>query len=62
MRLAELEQESLATRRVLERVPQAHLSWKPHPRSMDTIPELPVFVQQEARHVDDLSLTEADGS
>jgi uncharacterized damage-inducible protein DinB len=32
--LAELEHESLTTRRVLERVPQAHLSWKPHPRSM----------------------------
>ena len=66
--LAELEQESLTTRRVLERVP--HLSWKPHPKSMslgqlalhvatvpgnvaelasmDTIPEPPAFVQQEA--------------
>ena len=32
--LSELEQESLTTRRVLERVPQAHLSWKPHPKSM----------------------------
>jgi uncharacterized damage-inducible protein DinB len=32
--LAELEQESEATRRVLERVPAAHLSWKPHPKSM----------------------------
>jgi uncharacterized damage-inducible protein DinB len=32
--LAELEQESVTTRRVLERVPQAHLSWKPHPKSM----------------------------
>ena len=32
--LAELEQESLTTRRVLERVPQEHLSWKPHPKSM----------------------------
>jgi uncharacterized damage-inducible protein DinB len=32
--LAELEQESLTTRRVLERVPQTHLSWKPHPKSM----------------------------
>jgi len=31
--LAELEQEAHATRRVLERVPQAHLSWKPHPKS-----------------------------
>ena len=68
--LMELEQESLATRRVLERVPHAHLSWKPHQKSMslgqlalhvatvpgnvaelasmDTIPELPAFVQQEA--------------
>src|SRR3954465_2437154 len=32
--LAELDQEAVATRRVLERIPQAHLSWKPHPKSM----------------------------
>ena len=32
--LAELEQESQTTRRVLERVPQTHLSWKPHPKSL----------------------------
>src|SRR5258706_8297688 len=32
--LAELEQEAHTTRRVLERVPHAHLSWKPHPKSM----------------------------
>jgi len=32
--LAELEQESHTTRRVLERVPQAHLAWKPHAKSM----------------------------
>jgi uncharacterized damage-inducible protein DinB len=32
--LSELEQESQTTRRVLERVPQSHLSWKPHPKSM----------------------------
>jgi len=32
--LAELEQEAATTRRVLERVPDAHLSWKPHPKSM----------------------------
>ncbi|MEO5894510.1 MAG: DinB family protein [Vicinamibacterales bacterium] len=32
--LAELEQEAQATRRVLERVPEAHLAWKPHPKSM----------------------------
>jgi uncharacterized damage-inducible protein DinB len=68
--LGELEEESHATRRVLERVPQAHLSWKPHPKSMslgqlalhvamvpgnvaeiaamDTVPELPTFVHEEA--------------
>src|SRR6185503_13324126 len=32
--LAELEQEANTTRRVLERIPQAHLTWKPHPKSM----------------------------
>jgi uncharacterized damage-inducible protein DinB len=32
--IAELEQESQTTRRVLERVPQAHLGWRPHPKSM----------------------------
>ena len=32
--LAELEQEAETTRRVLERVPQAHLSWRPHAKSM----------------------------
>ena len=32
--LAELEQEAETTRRVLDRIPAAHLSWKPHPKSM----------------------------
>jgi uncharacterized damage-inducible protein DinB len=32
--LAELEQEARTTSRVLERIPQEHLSWKPHPKSM----------------------------
>jgi uncharacterized damage-inducible protein DinB len=32
--LAELDQEAEITRRVLERVPQSHLSWKPHQKSM----------------------------
>lgn len=32
--IAELEQEAHATRRVLDRVPQAKLSWKPHAKSM----------------------------
>ena len=41
--LAELEQEAETTRRVLERIPQAHLTWKPHPKSMS--------LGQLARHV-----------
>jgi uncharacterized damage-inducible protein DinB len=32
--LQELEQEAQTTRRVLERVPDAHLGWKPHVKSM----------------------------
>jgi len=32
--LMELEQEAIATRRLLERVPDDKLSWKPHPKSM----------------------------
>lgn len=32
--LAELRQEATTTRRVLERVPEEKLSWKPHPTSM----------------------------
>ncbi|MGV3711325.1 MAG: DinB family protein [Gemmatimonas sp.] len=31
--LAELDQEAKATERVLARVPQEHLSWRPHPKS-----------------------------
>ena len=33
-RLAELDQESRPTRRVLERVPDQHLTWKPGPQGM----------------------------
>jgi uncharacterized damage-inducible protein DinB len=81
--LQELEQESATTRRVLERVPQAHLNWKPHPKSMslgqlalhvavvpgnvaeiaalDTMPEAPTFVHQEATTAAELvpALTES---
>jgi uncharacterized damage-inducible protein DinB len=32
--LMELEQEAAATRRTLERVPEAKLSWRPHAKSM----------------------------
>ncbi len=32
--LEELEREAVTTRRLLERVPDAQLGWKPHPKSM----------------------------
>src|SRR5690348_10093643 len=32
--ISELEQEASTTRRVLERVPEASLAWKPHAKSM----------------------------
>jgi uncharacterized damage-inducible protein DinB len=32
--LQELETEAVTTKRVLERVPEAHLGWKPHAKSM----------------------------
>lgn len=32
--LTELDQETPTTRRVLERIPEAHLAWRPHPKSM----------------------------
>jgi len=41
--LAELEQEATTTRRVLERIPQAHLTWKPHPKSM-SLGQLALYV------------------
>ena len=41
--LQELEHESAATRRVLERVPQDRFDWKPHPKSM-TLGQLALHV------------------
>lgn len=32
--IAELQQEAATTRRVLERIPDQKLSWKPHPKSL----------------------------
>ena len=41
--LQELTAEAATTRRVLERVPESHLAWRPHPKSMS--------LGQLARHV-----------
>lgn len=43
--LMELEQEAATTRRVLERVPEAHLGFKPHPTSM-SLGQLALHVAQ----------------
>jgi uncharacterized damage-inducible protein DinB len=43
--IQELEQEAQTTRRVLERVPGAHLSWKPHKKSM-SLGQLALHVAQ----------------
>jgi uncharacterized damage-inducible protein DinB len=52
--LAELDQEAIATRRVLERVPPDRLDWRPHPKSRslgelaDHVAGIPGFVSQMA--------------
>jgi len=53
--LAELEQESQTTRRVLARVPQSHLSWKPHPKSM-SLGQLALHVATVPGNVAELAL------
>jgi len=52
--LQELEQEAQATRRVLERLPEESLQWKPHPKSMS--------LGQLAMHVSTLPGTIAEVS
>ena len=41
--LAEMEQEAVATRRILERLPADRLAWKPHPKSQ-TLGQLAMHV------------------
>ena len=64
--LAELEQESAATRRVLERAPDGRYDWKPHEKSMTLghlaelvarMPSWPVFMIKK----DELDLATVDG-
>jgi uncharacterized damage-inducible protein DinB len=55
--LAELEQEAATTRRVLERIPQAHLAWKPHPKSM-SLGQLSLHVATVPGNVAELAATD----
>lgn len=56
MFLPELDHEMGTTRRVLERVPDGHMEWRPHPKSMTLgrlathIAELPSFADRILRH------------
>jgi uncharacterized damage-inducible protein DinB len=52
--IMELEQESKATRRQLERVPDAHLGWRPHPKSM-SLGQLALHVAQTPGNVAQLA-------
>jgi uncharacterized damage-inducible protein DinB len=50
--ILEMQQEAVATRKVLERIPDARLAWKPHEKSMTIgrlgmhIAELPGWIKQ----------------
>ena len=53
--LQELEAEAVTTRRVLERVPEAHLGWKPHEKSM-SLGQLALHIATVPAAVAELSL------
>jgi uncharacterized damage-inducible protein DinB len=57
--IMELEHEAATTRRQLERVPDAHLSWKPHPKSM-SLGQLALHVAQTPGQVAQLASKSID--
>jgi uncharacterized damage-inducible protein DinB len=56
---AELQQEAGATRRVLERVPESQLQWKPHDKSM-SLGELAMHIAVIPRAISDLISEDAE--
>lgn len=54
--IAELRQEAATTRRLLERVPEDKLRWKPHPKSM-SLGELAMHIAMLPRGIVDLVST-----
>jgi uncharacterized damage-inducible protein DinB len=48
--LTELDQEAIATRRLLERIPDEKLDWKPHPKAR-TLGQLAVHIAQVQKQV-----------
>jgi uncharacterized damage-inducible protein DinB len=55
--LMELDQEAAATRRVLERVPEGKLSWRPHAKSM-SLGQLALHIATTPGNVAGLASTE----
>ena len=54
--LMEIDQEAATTRRLLERIPESKLTWRPHPKSM-TLGQLAWHVSQtQGRVVDAVSV------
>ena len=53
--LQELEQEAHTTRRVLERVPQQHMTWRPHPKSY-SLGQLALHIAQTPALVAELAM------
>ena len=54
--IGELRQEAVTTRRILERVPEEKLRWRPHPKSM-SLGELAMHVAMLPRGIVDLVST-----
>jgi len=59
--LQELEQEAPATRRVLQRLPDNRLQWKPHPKSM-SLGQLASHVANIPGRIAEISTTSFDAS
>ncbi|HKP49276.1 MAG TPA: DinB family protein [Gemmatimonadales bacterium] len=59
--LQELEQEAQATRRVLERLPDNRLQWKPHPKSM-SLGQLALHVANIPGRIAEISTAAFDAS
>ncbi len=57
--IMELEQEATTTRRQLERVPAAHLTWRPHPKSM-SLGQLALHVAETPGRVAQLAASSLD--
>jgi len=59
--LQQLEQEAPATRRVLQRLPDNRLQWKPHPKSM-SLGQLALHVANIPGRIAEISTTSFDAS